>query len=175
MACRSKSHRHSVTVAPITLASGATVTVNADGSLTYTPLATFKGTDSFTYRACENIPAPFLCSNLATVTLKVNAPPIAANDSFTGQRNKTLSIGKPGVLGNDTDPNGDALIAVLVSGPVNASNVTTGTLNLRSDGSFSYNPPKTFVGTVTFTYKACEATTTEKLCSNTVTVTIVIK
>ena len=154
--------------APVTLASGGSVTVNADGSLTYTPLATFKGTDSFTYRACENIPAPFLCSNLATVTLKVNAPPTATNNSFTGKRNSTLSVGKPGVLAGDTDPNGDALNAVLVTGP------TRGTLNLKPDGSFIYNPPRNFTGKSTFTYKACEATTPEKLCSNIATVTITI-
>ena len=109
------------------------------------------------------------CSNLATVTLKVNAPPVAANDSFTGKRNTTLSVGKPGVLGNDTDPNGDLLNAVLVTGPA------SGTLNLRPDGSFSYNPPRNFTGTRTFTYKACEASTPERLCSNIATVTITIK
>ncbi len=152
----------------ITLASGATVTVNADGSLTYTPLASFIGTDSFTYRACENIPAPFLCSNLATVTTKVNAPPVAANNSYSGRRNTTLSVNQPGVLGNDTDPNGDALNAVLVAGPA------SGSLNLRSNGSFSYNPPRNFTGIRTFTYKACEASTPERLCSNIVTVTITI-
>ena len=58
---------------PITLGSGSTLTVNADGSLTYVPFTTFVGTEFFNYRACENIPAPFLCSNLATVTIKVNA------------------------------------------------------------------------------------------------------
>ena len=43
----------------------------------------------------------------------------------------TLASPPPGVLGNDTDPDGDALSAVLVSGPSN------GTLTLNADGSFT--------------------------------------
>jgi len=42
------------------------------------------------------------------------------------------------VLSNDTDPDGDALNAVLVS------NVSHGTLTLNSDGSFSYTPATDF-------------------------------
>src|SRR5205814_8549496 len=40
----------------------------------------------------------------------------------------------PGVLSNDTDPDGDRLSAQLVSGPAR------GTLHLNPDGSFSYLP-----------------------------------
>ena len=37
--------------------SHGTLTLNADGSFTYTPAANFNGTDSFTYRASDGTPA----------------------------------------------------------------------------------------------------------------------
>jgi hypothetical protein len=152
----------------ITLASGASLTVNEDGSLTYVPYAGFIGKDVFTYRVCENIPGG-LCSNTVVSTIKVNAAPTTVADNYTGKKNSKLSVNKPGVLGNDTDPNSDVLTAILVQKPV------SGTLSLKTDGSFIYTPASNFVGNVTFTYKACESATTEKLCSAPTTVTITVK
>ncbi len=62
-----------------------------------------------------------------------------------------MSIGGNGVLGNDTDPDGDALTAELVG------NATNGTLQLNSNGSFAYTPPANFNGTTSFTYRARDA------------------
>src|SRR6185312_15691234 len=55
-----------------------TLTLNANGSITYTPATNFFGTDSFTYRAADG---PFT-SNLATVSLSVVDHPTAQNDSY---------------------------------------------------------------------------------------------
>ena len=49
--------------------TNGTVTLNSDGSFTYTPNANFNGTDSFTYYANDGL----LDSNVATVMLTVNA------------------------------------------------------------------------------------------------------
>ncbi len=46
-----------------------TLTVNADGSFSYTPNANFNGADSFTYKASDGTAD----SNVATVTITVNA------------------------------------------------------------------------------------------------------
>ena len=78
--------------------------------------------------------------------------------------NTALSIGAPGVLANDTDPNNLALTAVLVGGPVH------GTLTLNSNGSFTYTPAAGYYGTDTFTYEASDGTAT----SNTATVTLTV-
>ena len=54
----------------------------------------------------------------------------------------------PGVLGNDTDVDADALTAALVTESPH------GTLALASDGSFTYTPAANFNGTDSFTYTA---------------------
>ncbi|MEK7325430.1 MAG: Ig-like domain-containing protein, partial [Chloroflexota bacterium] len=46
-----------------------TVTLNADGSFTYTPASGFSGTDTFTYKANDG----FVDSNIAAVTITVNS------------------------------------------------------------------------------------------------------
>ena len=48
--------------------SNGTLTLNADGSFSYTPDADWNGTDSFTYTANDGV----LDSNVATVTITVN-------------------------------------------------------------------------------------------------------
>ena len=75
---------------------------------------------------------------------------MAADDTFTTAQGAPLSISAPGVLGNDTDPDGDALTASV------ATSTTHGTLTLNSDGSFNYAPDSTFAGTDTFTYTASD-------------------
>jgi VCBS repeat-containing protein len=91
-----------------------------------------------------------------------NDPPVAVADAYNMDQDTTLDVDPPGVLGNDTDANGDSLTATLVS------DVSNGTLVLDADGSFTYEPDPGFVGDDTFTYYASDATDD----SNTVTVTI---
>lgn len=69
---------------------------------------------------------------------------IAVNDSYETNINTTLNGSS--VLANDT--NADASSAVLL-----VSDAAHGTLDLASDGTFTYEPDTGFVGTDTFTYK----------------------
>ena len=83
-----------------------TLTLNADGSFTYTPDANFNGTDSFTYKANDGTAD----SNTATVTITVTAvndAPVAANDTYTTNEDTPLTVTAPDVLANDTDVDGD--------------------------------------------------------------------
>jgi hypothetical protein len=77
-----------------------------------------------------------------------NHPPVAANDSYNGAQDTPLTIAAPGVLGNDTDADGDPLTAVLVSGPAH------GALVLDAGGGFSYTPAAGYSGADSFTYEA---------------------
>ena len=127
------------------------VTLNADGSFTYTPVANYNGSDSFSYKANDGT----VDSNEATVTIIVNAandPPTATNDSYSTNEDTALTISAPGVLGNDSDIDSNALSAVLVSGPAH------GTLTLNPIGSFTYTPNANYNGTDSFTYKANDGT-----------------
>lgn len=86
--------------------------------------------------------------------IQAGKPPIANNDEYMTNFNTVLSIPAPGVLLNDTDPDGEPITAVLVSGPTNG-----GSLTLNSNGSFTYTPPITYTpGIDTFTYKANDTT-----------------
>jgi VCBS repeat-containing protein len=93
-----------------------------------------------------------------------NAAPVAADDAYIVDEDTTLLILSGGVLGNDADADGDALGALLVTGPAH------GTLTLNDDGSFSYTPDENFNGDDSFTYRANDGTAD----SNEATVTIAI-
>ena len=82
-----------------------------------------------------------------------NSPPVAVNDVYEFQQNNALTVPGPGVLSNDSDPDGDTLMAVLVSGPTN------GTLTLDPNGGFTYVPNANFNGTDSFTYVANDGET----------------
>jgi VCBS repeat-containing protein len=66
------------------------------------------------------------------------------------------------VLGNDSDPDGNTLSAVLASGP------SHGTLTLNANGSFTYTPAANYNGSDSFTYRASDGT------SNLATVTLTV-
>lgn len=95
-------------------------------------------------------------------TSLTNTPPVAIDDNYSTSADTILNVPAPGVLGNDSDANGDPLTAVLHSAPTN------GTLTLNSDGSFTYTPNSGFIGSDSFTYMANDGISN----SNTATVTI---
>jgi VCBS repeat-containing protein len=139
----------SLTATLVTGPSNGTVTLNADGSFEYIPNANFHGTDTFTYTAAD----ASANSAEATVTITINPvndAPTTAEDAYETQEDTTLSIPAPGVLTNDSDLEGDAMSASLVSGPSN------GTLTLNADGSFDYTPNANFNGSDSFVYRASD-------------------
>jgi len=137
-----------------------TLTLQPNGSFTYTPTIGYAGTDSFTYRASDGQ----LTSNIATVTLTVIGvnPPAAVANSYQAYKNTPLTIAAPGLLANDSDPDGDALTAALVEGAAH------GTVVVSGNGGFTYTPAANYVGADSFTYRAFDG----YAHSNTVTVTL---
>src|SRR5829696_6498582 len=144
--------------------SHGTLSLNADGGFTYTPAANYHGSDSFSYRASDGT----LQSGPATVTITVSAvndAPTAAADAYSTGEDTALTVEASGVLANDTDPDGDALNAALVSGP------THGTLDLNANGAFTYTPIANYYGTDSFTYRASDGTLQSGPATVTITVT----
>ncbi|MEN0054287.1 MAG: MBG domain-containing protein [Mucilaginibacter sp.] len=144
-----------VTAIKVTNPTHGTVTLNANGSFTYTPSG--NTADSFTYKVNDGT----VDGNTVTVTLSpANVAPVAAADNYTYSVGVPLIVATPGLLNNDTDGNGDALTAVLVTGAAH------GGLVLNPNGSFVYTPSSNTADS--FTYKANDGT----VSGNTVTVTL---
>ncbi len=128
--------------------ANGTLALNADGSFTYTPTSDFNSTDFFTYQASDGT----FSSNVVTVTISVNPvndAPVATGDEYSVDEDTVLATDAVfGLLSNDSDPEGDALAALLVDSPDN------GTLTLNADGSFAYTPNADFNGVDSFSYVA---------------------
>jgi VCBS repeat-containing protein len=111
----------------------------------------------------------FNTDNVAVLlnTTIVNRAPVAAGDAFGTAEDTVLTVAAPGVLGNDSDPDGNPLSAAMGSGP------SHGTLTLKADGSFTYSPASNFTGTDSFSYRASDGTLTSGLTTVTITVNAV--
>ncbi|MFO1064621.1 MAG: SdrD B-like domain-containing protein [Pirellulales bacterium] len=102
-------------------------------------------------------------SSVQTFTITINSvndAPIAQGDSASTDEDVVLSGSS--VLTNDSDVDGPALSAVLVSGPAH------GSLKLNTDGTYFYTPFADWNGTDGFVYKATDGS----LDSTPATVTI---
>lgn len=139
----------------------ASVVVNADGNITYTPNSGFSGSDSLTYQVCDfTNPTPLCATAKVYITVLAPSSPnttVAADDyAWT-----TVGVAVNGnVKTNDMDPvqNGQDVT------PQNITNAS-GTLVLNSDGSFSFTPASGFIGTASFIYKICDLRT-QPACAN---------
>ena len=122
--------------------------LSIDGSFSYIPDANFNGVDQFQYAAIDSQGA----SATATVTIIVNSQPdnpVAQNDAYQFSRNNLFSVSaESGLLANDFNiETGELTVdTVPVTAPQN------GTLNLNSDGSFTYQPNADFSGVDSFSY-----------------------
>ena len=166
-----------VSTTPVTTPANGTLTLTPTGGYTYTPNATFVGTDMFKYRVCDN-GTPILCDTATvvikvtdpTATVGVNRPPVALNDNVITPAGTPLVIN---VKANDTDPDGNPLgnpTIVPTAGPMK------GTVVVNPDGTVTYTPTSpTATGTDTFKYVICDAGTPTKCDTATVTVELTPK
>ena len=120
------------------------VTVNEDGTVTYTPDANYNGTDSFTYTISDGAGG----TDTATVNLTVNSEndaPVAVNDAVSGIEDVAVVIDPETLLANDTDIEGDVLEITAVDSPVG------GTVEIV-DGNIVFTPDANFSGNASFDY-----------------------
>ena len=86
------------------------------------------------------------------VTLTIAATshtPSGVPDSYAAVEDVVLVVGIPGVLANDSDPDGRPLTAVLVSGPLHGE-----LTKFAANGSFKYKPSLNYHGPDSFVYRA---------------------
>jgi Bacterial Ig domain len=125
-----------------------------DGSFAYEPRRWFTGPDSFVYEATDD---GGWSSGPITVSIRVrvsNRVPGGAGDNYLGVEDTTFELEPPGVLANDSDPDGDALHAFLLSPPVSGFD----DFRLRTDGSLYIDPLAEFDGDLDFTYRVTDGT-----------------
>jgi hypothetical protein len=127
--------------------NGEIVEVTVGGVLMYdyTPNLDFSGTDSFIYQ--RGIGYTYLAT--LNVSFENDAPVAAGDGPYINAVGTAISIDAAhGVLGNDTDVDGDTLTAVLFIGA--GCPDPAGDLTLDPEGSFTY----TGAAAATFCYKA---------------------
>lgn len=136
------------------------LTLNDDGSFVYTPDANYFGEDSFTYRASDGT----VQSAPATVTLAIRSQPdapVANDDFYLLPQTETVVTADVGVLANDFDPDDDPATPSIIEDPISArivSQPSVGSVTLNANGSFVYDRPAEFIGTVTFSYSVSDST-----------------
>lgn len=156
--------------APLSGPSHGTLTLEADGAFTYTHDNSQTAADAFTYQVCDN-GTPSGCDT-ATVTININnvndAPQIVA-DTAAVDEGGTLSIPAPGVLQNDSDPDGDTLS---VNPTYATSGPAFGSLTLRANGAYTYVHDGGESRGDSFVYRACDNGTPRRCASAEVTITV---
>ncbi|HHY0451289.1 TPA: tandem-95 repeat protein [Vibrio parahaemolyticus] len=131
--------------------ANGTVSVNPDGSVTYTPNDNYHGADSFTYIVTSGG-----VSESTTVEVNVtpvNDAPVAKNDIATTQEDTAVTID---VLSNDTDIDGDTLRIDSASVPSDQ-----GTVEIV-DGKLVFTPAENFNGDAEITYTVTDGELTDE-------------
>ncbi|OQK27226.1 putative RTX toxin [Vibrio parahaemolyticus] len=130
--------------------ANGTVSVNPDGSVTYTPNDNYHGTDSFTYIVTSGG-----VSESTTVSVDVtpvNDAPVAKDDIATTQEDTAVTID---VLPNDTDIDGDKLSIQSASVPEAQGKVEI------VDGKLVFTPAENFNGDAEITYTVTDGQLTD--------------
>ncbi|XEV13806.1 tandem-95 repeat protein [Vibrio alginolyticus] len=135
--------------------ANGTVSVNPDGSVTYTPNDNFHGTDSFTYIVTSGGVSESTTVNVDVTP--VNDAPVATNDNAVTDEDTPVTID---VLPNDTDIDGDKLSIESASVPE-----TQGTVEIV-DGKLVFTPAENFHGDAEITYTITDGALTDQATVN---------
>jgi hypothetical protein len=141
--------------------NGTAAAIHEGGAFSEEVCGLVPGVNIIQLHACDNCGD---CVNLNRRVVVVNQPPVGADDAYEVAEDGVLSVGAPGVLGNDTDPDGNPLEAVFVENPLH------GGVSLNPDGSFTYTPEPNWAGSDSLIYKASD----KSLQSEPVTVSITV-
>jgi VCBS repeat-containing protein len=141
------------------------VTLNLDGSFTYTHNGSNSLSDSFLYRASDGVSN----SSPATVSITIapDLPPVAVADSYSVAEGGTLNVAAPGLFVNDTDPDTPQTAWTAVVGTLPAH----GTLTMLPGGAFTYVHDGSETVADSFTYQVNDGIASSAPVTVTITVT----
>jgi trimeric autotransporter adhesin len=158
-------------VAPVGATALTGVTVNANGSYSYTAPAT-AGTYYFCVKVCDaTTPTPICAVKVYTVTVSNPAgSPITLGTPPTSATSATTGAPKSGNAATDLTPTGGTAPYTYSNGssdpacvaPVGATALTGVTIN--ANGTYNYTAPAT-AGTYFYCVKVCDATTPTPNCA----------
>ncbi len=131
--------------------ANGTVSVNPDGSVTYSPNDNYHGADSFTYIVTSGGASESTTVNVDVTP--VNDVPVAKDDTATTQEDTAVTID---VLPNDTDIDGDTLRIDSASVPSDQ-----GTVEIV-DGKLVFTPAENFNGDAEITYTVTDGELTDE-------------
>jgi len=135
-----------ISVSAVTNGAMGQVSINADGTITYTPQSDASGSDQFTYAIEDSLGR----TSTATVMVQISAvndAPVAQSDSYSTSLDTALS-GAVSVLNNDSDKDADALTI----SDYDATTALGGTVQMNADGTFTYTPLSGVSGSDSFSY-----------------------
>ena len=139
-----------VNTIPVTAPTNGALTLNSDGSYTYTPDPDFFGADTFEYEVCDNYAPPACDTALVTINVTgINDAPIAVPDTMYMFANSNL---QDNIILNDSDIENHNLMAMTTPMVVPLN----GTLVIQPNGNIDYTPNVNFIGTEQFTYEVCD-------------------
>ncbi|HHC6631220.1 TPA: tandem-95 repeat protein [Vibrio parahaemolyticus] len=131
--------------------ANGTVSVNPDGSVTYTPNDNYHGTDSFIYIVTSGGVSESTTVNVDVTP--VNDAPVAKDDIATTQEDTAVTID---VLPNDTDADGDKLSIESASVPKEQGTVEV------VNGKLVFTPAENFNGDAEITYTVTDGALTDQ-------------
>ncbi|HGS5053354.1 TPA: tandem-95 repeat protein, partial [Vibrio parahaemolyticus] len=131
--------------------ANGTVSVNPDGSVTYTPNDNYHGADSFTYIVTSGGVSESTTVNVDVTP--VNDAPVAKDDIATTQEDTAVTID---VLPNDTDIDGDTLRIDSASVPKEQGTVEV------VNGKLVFTPAENFNGDAEITYTVTDGALTDQ-------------
>ncbi|HCH1223359.1 TPA: tandem-95 repeat protein [Vibrio parahaemolyticus] len=131
--------------------ANGTVSVNPDGSVTYTPNDNYHGTDSFTYIVTSGGVSESTTVNVDVTP--VNDAPVAKDDIATTQEDTAVTID---VLPNDSDVDGDKLSIESASVPKEQGTVEV------VNGKLVFTPAENFNGDAEITYTVTDGALTDQ-------------
>jgi gliding motility-associated-like protein len=149
----------------VNIVAGQEIPVADLAKITFIPATGFTGGPvTFQWNGSDGTDYAVTPKDVNITITATNDAPVAVADAYSTVRGGTLTVAAPGVLNNDSDPNGNPITAIKVTDPAN------GTVTLNPNGSFTYVHNNGTSTSDSFTYKVNDGI----VDGNTVTVTITI-
>jgi VCBS repeat-containing protein len=140
------------------------ISLDSDGSFTYTPNPNYCGTDTFRYKVSDGNGG----EDTGEVNVQVNCindKPVGNKDTYqNANEDIVFKVNAPGVLANDEDVDKDKLTAKRVK------NTQYGDVKVNANGSFTYTPDLDFCSSAgrvdVFEYEVSDGEKTDRAEAN---------